>query len=272
MTLEGVEISHPDKILFPEKKLTKKDMVVYYHRIADRMLPYLKDRPLTLQRFPDGIETDGFYQKSAGDYFSEFIERVTIKTKEGENDQVICNSKKALIYLANQGVITFHVWLSRKDMLEKPDKVIYDLDPPANSFAKVQDAARKVGDFLKDQNLQPQLMTTGKSGFHVFYKRRRTQDFDAVRKEARERAEKLVEKYPELFTIETLKKNREGKIFLDYLRNAYAQTAVCPYSLRPIPSAGIATLIEWSELSKIKSPDQYGPGNIFNRLSQKDNF
>lgn len=269
MTLEGIDISHPDKVIFPDKDITKKDMLEYYQRVADHMLPFLKDRPLTLQRFPDGIGSEGFYQKSASDYFPDFIDRVEIKTKEGSNEQVICNSTKSLIYLVNQGTVTFHVWLSRKDKLHRPDRVVYDLDPPKDSFAQVKEATKKVGDFLREKDLEPELMTTGKSGFHLYFTRRRTKDFDDVRAEAKELAEEVSQRYPDLLTTETRKNKREGRVFVDYLRNAYAQTAVCPYSLRPIPSAGIATPIDWDELSKINSPDQYHIGNIFRRLSQK---
>lgn len=171
------------------------------------------------------------------------------------------------MYLVNQGVVTFHIWLSLKDKLHKPDRVIYDLDPSEKSFEKIKDAARKVRDLLQKHG--PQLMTTGKSGLHIYYEKRRNQDFDDVRAEAKKQADALVEMYPDLLTTETLKKKREGKIFVDYLRNAYAQTAVCPYSLRPIESAGVATPIGWHELSKIKSADQYNYDNIFRRLARK---
>lgn len=269
MQIEGVDISNPDKLLFPDKGITKADMVEYYHRVADRMLPFMKDRPLTLQRFPDGIGEQGFYQKKAADYFPDFIDRVKIETKDDTQEQVICNSKKSLVYLANQGTITFHVWLSRKDKLHRPDRVVYDLDPPEDSFELVKEATKKVGDFLRETDLEPELMTTGKSGFHLYFTRRRTKDFDDVRAEAKELAEEMSARYPDLLTTETRKDKRKGRVFVDYLRNAYAQTAVCPYSLRPIPSAGIATPIGWDELSKIDSPDKYHIGNIFRRLSQK---
>lgn len=271
MKIEGIEISHPDKVLFPDRGITKKDMAEYYANVAEHMLPYLKNRPLTLQRFPNGISDAGFYQKNAGDYFPDFIKRVTIETQEGTNEQVICNTKKALLYLVNQGTVTFHVWLSRKDKLHKPDRVVFDLDPPENAFEKVKDAARKVGDFLRKNGKDPQLMTTGKSGIHVWYKKRRDHDFDDVRKQAREMAEELATNFPELLTTEVRIKNRNGKIFLDYLRNAYAQTAVCAYSLRPTSSAGVATPLSWDELDDLKSADEYNYSNILKRLAKPRN-
>lgn len=261
MKIEGVEISNTEKIIFPDKKITKLDMVNYYDKVADKMLPFLKDRPLTLQRFPDGIDHDGFYQKNASDYFPDYIETIAIKTEEGTNTQVICNNRKTLIYLANQGTVTFHIWLAKKDDLYKPDKVVFDLDPPKDSFKKVKDAAEKIGDFLREEGKEPKLMTTGKGGFHVWYSVRRDKNFDERREEAKALAKKMEEKYPDILTTAIRKNKRENKVFIDYLRNAYGQTSVCPYSLRPIPSCGVAMPIDWDDLSKIKKPDQFTLSN-----------
>lgn len=269
MKIEDIDISHPDKVIFPDLEITKLDMINYYEKIADKMLPYLKDRPLTLQRFPDGIESDGFYQKNAADYFPDFIESISIETKDGCNTQVICNDKKTLIYLANQGVVTFHIWLSKKEKLHTPDKVIFDLDPPKNAFEKVKEATQKIGNFLQKEGKNPQVMTTGKSGFHIWYAVKQTKDFDEQREEIKALAENMREKHPDILTTAIRKDNRDNKVFVDYLRNAYGQTSVCPFSLRPIPSAGVATPIRWDELSKIEKPDQYGFSNIFRRLGQK---
>lgn len=266
--MAGIEISHPDKVLFPKLGITKKDLVEYYAKMSEHILPYLKDRPLTLQRFPDGIKEEGFYQKNASDYFPGFIERIEIKTEDGVNHQVICNDKKTLVYLANQGVITLHIWLSRKDKLDYPDKIVFDLDPPQGSFEKVKEAAEILHAYLDQQDVESKLMTTGKNGLHVYYSIRRSKNFDAVRMEVRAEAVKLAEKHPKLLTTEVRKDKRQGRVFLDYLRNAYGQTSVCPYSLRPTEKAGVATPIEWDELSKLESADQYNYQNIFRRLAQ----
>lgn len=270
MKIAGVEISHPDKTLFPKTGLKKKDMLDYYERIADRMLPYLKNRPLTLHRFPEGIGEDGFYQKKAQDYFPDFIDRIQVETEDGMNTQVMINSKKSLIYLANQGTIGFHIWLSMEDKLRKPDRVVYDLDVDTDgndAFAKAKKVASILHEELSEND--PQLMTTGKGGMHVYYKLRRTKNFEDIHEQARELAERLAEENPDLITTETLKENRKGRVFLDYLRNSYAQTAVCPYSLRPTENAGVATPIDWNELDKVKSGDHYHMKNIFRRLGSK---
>lgn len=268
MELSGVEISHPEKVIFPKKNITKGDMATYYDKIADQMLPFLKDRPLTLHRFPSGIEEQGFYQKNAADYFPEYVKRVEIETEDGVNTQIICNNKKTLLYLVNQNTVAFHIWLSKKDKLRQPDKVVFDLDPPENSFDKVKEAAKVLRNFLKKKKKELQLMTTGQSGFHLSYEIRRGKDFDEIKKELRSMAEEVTKLRPDLLTTKIRKDQREGKIFVDYLRNAYAQTAVCPFSLRPNEEAGIATPLEWEELSKLESAYQYNYENIFRRLGQ----
>ena len=257
MEIAGIEITHPDKIIYPKHKITKLDMVKYYEEVAEDMLPYLKDRPLTLHRFPNGIKESGFYQKNAGDYFPSFIKTVEIKTEEGSNTQVICNSKKSLIYLANQGTLAFHIWLAKKDKLNKPDKIVFDLDPSKNDFEKVKEAAHYVADFLRKKGIDPQVMTTGQNGLHVWYPIRRTKTFDKVREEVKAMAVQLENKHPNLLTTAVRKNKREEKIFVDYLRNSYAQTSVCPYSLRPNESAGVAMPISWDKLDKIKSSDEF---------------
>lgn len=257
MTIEGIDISHPDKMLFPEADISKLDMIRYYVKVADRMLPYLKDRPLTLHRFPDGIAASGFYQKNTADYFPRFIKRVNVATEKGQNTQMVCNSKKALIYLANQGTIGFHSWLSQTDKLQFPNKVVFDLDPSSNQFEAVKEAATITGKFLQQQGKTPHYMTTGQHGIHVWYPIRRTKSFDELRPQLKELAETMEAKHPDLFTTAIRKNQREGKIFIDYMRNAYAQTSVCPYSLRPNKKAGIATPISLEELRTLKSADAF---------------
>lgn len=252
-TIEGIKITHADKIMFPKKGYTKLDVINYYNRIADRMLPFLRNRPLTLQRFPNGIDQEGFYQKNANDYFPPFVKTEEIETEEGTIKQVVCNTKKTLIYLANQGTISFHIWASRIEMIQKPDRVILDLDPATDDFEKVKEAAVLVKNYLKGKGIQPELMTTGQSGLHVWYKIRRMYSFDEVREEVKLFARRLEEHYPDLLTTAVRKNKRKGKIFIDYLRNAYGQTAICPYSLRANEEAGIATPISWSELKALES-------------------
>jgi bifunctional non-homologous end joining protein LigD len=270
MEIAGVEISHPDKIIFPSIDASKKDMLDYYDRIAERLLPHLKNRPLTLHRYPDGITESGFYQKKAQDYFPDYIDRIELEKEDGKITQVMVNDKKSLIYLVNQGTVGFHIWLSRKDKPKKPDRVIYDLDLPddvENAFAKAKKTARVLREELSDRD--PQLMTSGKNGLHVWYEQRRTKTFEEQKDEIKAIAEKLAEEHPDLITVETRKDKRGDRIFLDYMRNNYAQTGVCPYSLRPTDNAGVATPIGWDELNNVEAGNHYHIKNIFRRLGAK---
>lgn len=245
-------------------------MAGYYEKISDKILPYLKDRPLTLKRFPQGINGTGFYQKNAADYFPGFIQRIEVETEEGINTQIICNNKKSLLYLVNQNTVSFHLWLSRKDKLRQPDKVIFDLDPPENSFDKVKEAAKVLKNYLKKKKKEAHLMTTGQNGLHIYYDIRRGKNFDEIKKEARKIAEELTQLRPDLLTTKIRKNQREGKIFVDYLRNVYGQTAVCPFLLRSNEEAGIATPLEWEELSKLESAAYFNFSNMFKRLGNKN--
>ena len=266
-----IEISHANKILFPEREITKSDLLAYYRRIADKMLPFLKERPLTMERYPDGIEEEGFYQKEAPEYFPDWIQRADIPviTEDKQQPQVICNDLATLLYLVNQGCVTFHPWLSRVDQLHHPDKMIFDLDPPNHSFDPVRFAAQNLKDLLEEQDLVPYLMTTGSRGLHVIVPLDRTQDFDTVRDFAKDLSDRLAEQYPDQLTTEMNKEERGNRLFLDYLRNSYGQNSIAPYTVRPLPGAPVATPLRWDELS---NPDlhsqRYTTANIFRRLGQ----
>lgn len=269
-----VDIKNREKVFMPDEKITKGDIIDYYDDIADYILPFLKNRPLTMQRFPDGIREEGFYQKEVSDHFPDWIDTVKVEKKEGGTvEQVVCNNKATLIYLVNQGTVTFHPWLSKVSDLDKPDKLIFDLDPPGeDAFELVVEGAHALHDLLENElGLKTYLMTTGSKGLHVVSPIKPNLKFDDVRSFAKKAADYLSDGNSERFTTKTRKAKREGRLFLDYLRNAYGQTSVVPYSMRPHSKATIATPIEWEELSKKDLTSQsYHIKNIFKRLSQKN--
>jgi bifunctional non-homologous end joining protein LigD len=270
-----VALSSLEKLMFPDDGLTKEDVIDYYERIASVMLPHMAGRPLSMQRFPDGIDDFGFYQKEAPDYFPDWITTADVTVLEsGEvQPQVVVQDAATLVYLANQGTVTPHIWLSRVPELENPDRVIFDLDPPENSmdFAPVLAAAGALRSALRKAGLVPFVMTTGSQGLHVVAPLDGTADFDAARAFARKLAGELADLYPEDFTIETRKAGRGERLFLDYLRNAYAQTSVAPYALRARPGAPVATPLDWNELGRPDLTSQtYNLENIFRRLGQKE--
>lgn len=259
--------------MYPDNDYTKEDILEYYDRVAEHMLPHLEDRPLMMQRFPDGIEEDGFYQKNASDYFPDWIRRCEVDKEEGTVKHVICDSKDTLLYLVNQGTISFHSWLSTADHLHKPDKMIIDLDPSGDDFSQVQDAARALRNELDRYEITSFPMTTGSRGLHIIIRLDGKEDFDLSRDAARMLGNRMSEKYPGIFTMEQYKKDREGRLYFDIQRNAYAQTGIVPFSLRPRPGAPVATPLEWNEATDSKlQADKYRLNNLFRRLGQTDNY
>ena len=268
-----LEISKPEKVMFPEINFTKGDLIDYYRDIAQVMLAHMRDRPLSMERYPDGIEAEGFYAKEVPDYFPDWIDRASVEVLEsGETQlQVVCNQAATLAYLANQACITPHLWLSRRDRLHYPDKLIFDLDPPGDDFEPVRQAAQLLRRALGEIQLPCFVMTTGSKGLHVAVPLDRSAEFDAVRAFAKDLAGAIAGQHPNLFTTETRKDQRKGRLFLDYLRNSYAQTSVAPYAVRAKPGAPVATPLAWDEL---ENPDlhaqSYTVKNIFRRLGQKE--
>jgi len=270
----GIELSNEDKILFPKSKLTKGNLINYYKKIASHLIPYITNHPIAMHRFPDGIDKDGFYQKEIGTYFPKWIKRKAIKRRSNEKvvSYVICDNVATLVYLANQGTITVHSWLSTTNKLNYPDRMIFDLDPSNNrSWPQLKKTAKKIKKKLEAHGLVPFIMTTGSKGLHVVTPLKQTSNFTRVRIFAKHIAEELVAENHKHLTLEIRKEKRGSKIFIDTLRNQWAQLSVAPYSIRAKEKAPIATPINWTELSNSKlSPQRYNIDNIFRRLSRKE--
>lgn len=268
---QTIKLSNHDKVLFPESRLTKGDLVDYYQRIAEVALPYYRDRPLSMHRFPDGIGAEGFFQKDAPDHFPDWIERVKLEKQNGTVNYVLANNAATLVYLANQGCITPHLSLARRDKPNHPDRLIFDLDPSDDDFSKLQDAAKNLKDLLDELDLASFVQTTGSRGLHVVVPLDRSVDFDTARGFARALAECLAERHAGALTIEQRKNKRGDRVFLDYLRNAYGQTAVAPYAVRAIEGGPVATPLRWDEVGAGDlDPQGYTMTNIFRRLAQID--
>lgn len=265
-----VETSHEDKIFFPDDAITKGDLIEYYKQVAEFLLPYIKDRPLTMRRYPDGINRESFFQKEAGDYFPDWIDRVEVKKEGGTVTHVLCNKTATLVYLANQASIELHPWLSRTSKLDYPDRLIIDLDPPGDDFGRARFAARALREIFEELDLRAFLKTTGSRGLHVLAPLDRSANFDTVRDFARDVARLLVRRHPDKLTIEARKEKRRGRLLIDIARNGYAQTAVAPYSVRAKAGAPVATPLDWDELSDNRLDSRrYNIKNIFRRLGRK---
>jgi bifunctional non-homologous end joining protein LigD len=247
-----VEVHRPDKVLFPGggggKEYSKGDLVDYYRAVAPFMLPHLRGRPLMLERHPDGVDGPRFMQKNTPDSFPDWITRFEAPKEGGTVCHTVCDSAATLVYLADQAALTLHRWLSRTDAIDRPDRMVFDLDPAEDDFGQVREAARLLGELLDELDLPSSLMTTGSRGLHILVPLNGRHDFDEVREFARDVADTLADAHPDRLTTAARKKDRGERLYLDVQRNAYAQTAVAPYTVRARPGAPVATPIAWSQL------------------------
>jgi bifunctional non-homologous end joining protein LigD len=262
-----VELTHPDKVLFPRAKVAKRDLARHYERVAPVMVPYVSGRPLALQAFPGGIEAHGYFMKAVPDYFPDWVKRATVPKRGGTVTHVLAEDAATLVYLAGQNVVTLHSWLSRADRPREPDRLILDFDPSGGGFADVRAAARAAGDRLRDGGLVPYAMATGSRGIHVICPLRRGASFREVHGFARAIAEGMVDHDPRRLTLEWRKADRGDKIYVDVNRNNYAQHAVSPEAVRSRPMARVAVPLHWEELSDRKlRPDRWTVGSVGERV------
>lgn len=266
-----VELSHTDKPFFPDDGISKGDLIRYYSEIAPAILPYLRDRPLVMGRYPDGITGQGIVQKNVPRYFPDWVSRAEVPKQDGTVCHVVCDKPATLVYLANQACVELHVFLSRLAALEQPDQLVFDLDPPdAGHFGEACRHALDLRALLEDElGLTAYVKTTGGRGLHVHVPLRADDDFDSVRGFARDTASLLARRSPEELTVEQRKEQRGRRLYLDVMRNAYAQTAVAPYSVRARPGAPVAAPLGWEELQRGGlSPGQFTVGTIGDRLQR----
>ncbi len=254
-----VRISSPDKVLFPASGITKAELVGYYDRVAPAMLPALLGRPLTLHRFPRGIGAKGFMQKNAADHFPETIQRhQTRKNDGGFTTYPIISSADDISWLANQNTITFHIWTSRVPTTDRPDWMVLDLDPPempgapgplAAMLRDVRTVAVAARDVLASFGLSAALVATGSKGFHLWVRLDGALGFDQISLANRALAGLVAADVPEQATTEFLKKERGGRVFVDWLRARPGATVVAPLSVRARPGAPVAVPIQWDEIN-----------------------
>lgn len=263
-----MEVSNPDKVLYPDDGITKAEIIAYYESVAEAMLPHLKGRPLTLERYPDGIGTKGFMQKNASKHFPKSIERVEVPKEGGTTNHPLCDSTDDLVYLANQGTITFHIWTARQPHLDRPDRLVLDLDP-AEGAESPRGAAQAARVVLEDVGLETGLMTTGSRGYHVVARIEPNHDYDVVGEASRLLAGVVAVRHPDQMTTEFRKAAREGRVFVDWLRNRWAQSVVSAWSLRPRPSAPVAMPITWEELATTE-PGRWTVKDAAERLGRHD--
>jgi bifunctional non-homologous end joining protein LigD len=265
--------THQDKMMFPEVGITKGDVLRFYERIAPRLLPHLCDRPMTLERFPEGLigkQALRFWQKHTPSYYPAWIPRVTLPSEDGQPvTYALVNDTATLLYLVNQGTLTFHPWLSRVQNLDRPDFVIFDLDPGTATFADTVAVAKQLHAILEGEKIASYLKTSGKTGLHVMVPWHQAEGYDAARDWAMTMALRLVADRPDIATVERRKDRRGQKVYVDVLQNARGHHAVPPYVLRVVPQATVSTPLTWAELTPALDPRRYTLQTIFRRLARQ---
>ena len=267
ITVAGVRVTSPGRVLFAELGLTKEALARYYESVSEWLLPELKNRPLSLVRCPQGPEEGCFYQKHIDQAWSDEIDRVRIQESDGEGVYAVANSIPAVIGLVQKGVIELHVWGATTRDLEKPDRMIFDLDPdPAVPWREVMAAARITRERLEAIGLESFVKTSGGKGLHVAVPLAARHEWDEVKDFSRAVAEAMAAEDPALFTTKMAKKERPRKIFIDYLRNGAGATAIAAYAVRARKGAPVSTPLHWDELQGRMKPLSFHAGNIARRL------
>jgi bifunctional non-homologous end joining protein LigD len=265
--------TNTDKVWFPDAGLTKGDVLKFYERIAPRLLPYLRDRPVTLERLPDGLagkDAQHFWQKDTPAYYPDWIPRVELPNERGKViHYALVNDKASLLYLVNQGAVTFHPWFSRIHDLDHPDFVLFDLDLGEAAFGDVVTVARELHRLLRAERQRAFVKTSGKSGLHVLVPWKAAGGFDESRAWAHGIAERVVEALPEQATVETRKARRGKRVYVDTLQNARGHHAVPPYVVRAVPAATVSTPLRWEDLTADLDPAKYNVATIFRRLARQ---
>ncbi|HYU31595.1 MAG TPA: DNA ligase D [Thermoanaerobaculia bacterium] len=245
----GVKLSHPDKVLFPEQGVTKGELAEYYEQIADWILPRIADRPLTLVRCPEGRARQCFYQKHVNEHFPKAVKRIQVEEEAGSEPYGTIDSAEGLLSLVQAGVLEMHIWGSTRKDIEKPDYVVFDLDPDEGlAWERVVEGALLLRDRLGDLGLRSFLKTTGGKGLHVCAPLTRRAGWDEVKAFTKAVSESVVAEDPEHYTSKLPKASRKGKIFIDYLRNGRGATSICAYSTRARAGAPVSTPLFWEEI------------------------
>ena len=267
-----VSITNRQKIYWPGEGFTKGDLIDYYDKVADYILPYLKGRCLSLKRNPNGINDNGFYHKDAGENAPPYVDVFKVKSESNGKiiDYIVCNNKATLLYVANLGCIEINPWNSTTKKIGNPTWMVIDIDPSdKNKFTEVVDTALAVKMILDKGGITSYCKTSGASGLHVYVPLKNKYDYVTVKDFAHIIASLVQEQLPEITTLERSLSKRGPKIYIDYLQNRTGQTLASVYSVRPVPGASVSAPLEWKEVDHKLSPKQFTMQNIFQRLKKK---
>ncbi|MCE7061582.1 non-homologous end-joining DNA ligase [Dyadobacter sp. CY343] len=267
------ELTNLDKIYWPDEKITKGDLLEYYSKIAPYILPYLKNRALSLRRQPNGITEPGFFQKDAGDSAPDWVKTVEIHAESTDKmvNYLVCNDVESLLYVANLGCIEMNPWNSTVNKLEYPDYIVMDIDPsPKNTFEEVIEVALAIKEILDKIGYEGFCKTSGSRGLHVYIPFNKKYNYDEARDFAEIMASMVTEMLPGITTLErSLAKRKKNHIYVDYLQNRIGQTLACAYSIRPKPGATVSTPLEWKEVKSGLKTSDFTIKNILQRVEEK---
>ncbi|NNE35068.1 MAG: ATP-dependent DNA ligase [Rhodothermales bacterium] len=267
-----ISLTHVERVLYKQDGISKQHLIEYYYHAVGLILRYVRNRPLMMERagWRNGSIEDVFVQQRPSPNFPPWINRVEVAMKGGVIEHVVCNDAATIIYLVNQGMITPHVWTSRIDAPNVPDQVVFDLDPGEGGFDVARTCAVSLKEVLEERGLAAFVMTTGSHGLHVRTPIRREHEFSAVRGFARQLADHVAAANQRSMTTQVRKKKREGRLYIDTLRNSYGQNSVAPYAVRARRRAPVATPLEWEELHNTAvTSDAFNLSNIRRRLTAK---
>ena len=245
-----------DKVYWPVEGFTKGDLVAYYESVSDVLLPYLEERPIHMNRYPDGIDGKSFYQRQVKEDFPDWIPVQEVESdRKGETmRQFVCNDRDTLLFMANQGSIDLHPWLSRRGTPDEPDWAVIDLDPKGAPFRDVKRIAREIGKLLRGIGMRPLAKTSGSTGIHVYVALEAGYTYEHSRMFCELVARVIAREHGDVATIERVIGQREGKVYLDFLQNRRSQTIVPPYSVRPVRGATVSAPLEWDEIDSELEP------------------
>jgi bifunctional non-homologous end joining protein LigD len=266
---ERPAITHPEKVLFPDDGITKGDLAAYYEQVAPTMIPHIRMRPVTMERFPAGIGRKGFIQKDVSRGFPDWLERVEVPKKDGVVHHPVVTDVRSLLWLANQNCITPHVWVSRAPDLYNPDLCVFDLDPSGDDHELLRAAAVGVRDLLEELGLPSWIKTSGSKGYHIAVPLDGEADTGEVARFAHAVGAVLVARYPQQLTQEFYKKDRRGRILVDTGRNEYSATFAAPYAVRARPGAPVSAPCTWEEVVRgTVEPQTFTIRNLAARIAE----
>ena len=270
VTSSRVKFTNRSRVLWPQAGISKGEFIDYCDCVADTLLPYLEDRPLSLNRFPDGINGKSFFQKGAPGHTPDWVrtQKMESANEAGHVNFIICDERDTLLYLANSAAIELHPWHSQCDTPDTPDWAILDLDPYGAEFPDIIKIARTIGEILENAGLEPLLKTSGSKGLHIYVPVLPEYTYDHTRMFCEGVARLAVMRHPNIATVERQRSKRVGQVYIDFMQNRRGQTIAAPYSVRPVEAACVSTPLLWEELTDDVRPSMFTIHTVPERIER----